>query len=336
MGKPAFPTRRFSAFGLLFAVLALVGGCAGPWGRPFSGASAGALRGQEAERGGVAARVGGEIILLRWVDQDVALWDSLSGLSTRDPGRRDAMRWEVLQRWITRTLAAQEARRRGISVSPEEIDQALSAGLALPSQRRVYENLRRYGATEDDIRVRIQLDLYLSKFRSQLAREIASGVREEDAWAYYRAHQELFQHPEQVYAWVIQVREEGLARRIVKRAREGEDFGRLAEAYSVHPTRARRGEFGWLNRGGFAFEPLFLLGVGEVSDPIPYQETWLVVKVTARRPPGLWPFHEVREEARRGVVAERLVEQQRELDRVLRSRTPIVIFISAPSRTGTP
>jgi hypothetical protein len=286
----------------------------------------------------VAAYVGGEAILLRWVDQDVGLWARVSGVRSEDQdSQRQVMRWEVMQRWITRTLAAQEARRQRISISLREIEEALRGGSGLPAtQRRVYEALRQHGATDDDLRVRVQLDLYLVKFRSRLQQEIAASVREEDAWGYYRSHPELFQHAEQVYVWVIAVREPELAREITRRARAGEDFRGLAERYSVHPTRTRGGEFGWLNRGGPAFEPLFALEPGAISDPIPYDGTWLVVKVAARRPPGLWPFREVREEAVRGLVQERLLQRQQELDRLLRAATRIEIRIPPAPRSPSP
>ncbi len=285
----------------------------------------------------LAARVGAEPLPARLVEQDLAAWLALVGRGTTTD-EVAARRWELTQRWITRMLAAGEARRRGVTVSREEVDRAVQTGTGLPpAVRQYYLVLReRHGVSLRDLRVRVQLDLYLARLRELLVEEIRKSLREDDVWGYYRSHLALFQHPEQVYVWVIAVRDRQLAHRIAARARAGEEFGALAERYSVHPTRAKRGEFGWLSRGGTAFEPLFELAPGEVSDPIEYQGHWLVVKVTARRPAGTWPFDEVKGDVERMLLSERLRDRQAELDRELRARTRIEVFLPRPSSAPSP
>lgn len=283
----------------------------------------------------LAARVGPEALPARLVDQDVSASLALLRAGS-DPEGAAARRWDLTQRWITRLLAAQEARRRGISITREEVERALRTGEGLPRPLREYYRLlrERHGVAREDLLIRVQLDLYLFKLRDQLVEEVRSSLREEDVWGFYRSHRAVFRRPEQIYVWLIAVRDRDLARRIAKRARAGEEFAALAEQYSVHPSRVKKGEFGWLGRGGSAFEPLFELSPGEVSDPIPYQGFWLVVKVTARRPAGVWRFEDVKQDVERVVIADRVRERQAQLDRELRARTRVEVFVPQP-KVGT-
>ena len=76
---------------------------------------------------------------------------------------------------------------------------------------------------------------------------------------------------DQVHARHILVQHEYEAQDILRKIKEGEDFGELAQKFSSCPSKARGGDLGTFGRGRMveAFEEAaFDLEVGEVSDPV--------------------------------------------------------------------
>jgi len=103
---------------------------------------------------------------------------------------------------------------------------------------------------------------------------------------------------------------EGLARaeQILARARAGEDFGSLARIYSTSPTRASGGELGRLAHGDLHADLetiAFTLPVGAISDPIPSEGAYRILKVTERTEGSVVPFEQVRDEIKQRLMQER-------------------------------
>jgi len=111
---------------------------------------------------------------------------------------------------------------------------------------------------------------------------------------YYELHQEAFETPQQVEARHIlrklepdagaeaveQQRQQAL--KIMALAREGGDFGQLAQEYSEGPTKAQGGYLGTFKRGTMVQpfeERAFEMAPGQISEPVRTRFGWHVIKV---------------------------------------------------------
>ena len=280
----------------------------------------------------LAARVDGEPIPLRFVEQDLKLREARSLPPGVDEARKAAWRQEarkrIAERWVDLFLAEREALRRGIRVEEREVEEELRRrGRGLEDPENLEEMRRRYGVTLEDLRVRVRQRLLIRKLNRQLGQELERQTTEEELRRYYRENLHLFRHPEQAYVRLIAVADPQRARRLSARAAAGEDFSQLARKYSQHFTRDRGGEWGWISRGSPAWEPVFRLRPGEVSEPVAWRGLWYVVKVERLRGPGVQPFEEVKDRVRTMLLVEKLRRRQAEVARDLRRRARVEVLV---------
>ncbi|HLW23976.1 MAG TPA: SurA N-terminal domain-containing protein [Steroidobacteraceae bacterium] len=130
------------------------------------------------------------------------------------------------------------------------------------------------------------------------------------------------------------------AEALAKRAKEGEDFAKLAQANSQDPGSAGKGgDLGWAERKAYVAEfanAAFSMKDGEISAPIKTQFGYHIIKVEGIQPPSTKTFEEARAELEndyRRTEAERLFNdaQDRLADAALQSGTDIA---SAARKAG--
>ncbi len=84
----------------------------------------------------------------------------------------------------------------------------------------------------------------------------------------------------------ILVKDRALAVQLVQRIRQGASFETLAREYSTCPSKSKGGDLGWFGPGSMVApfeEAVKRLGAGAVSDVVPTQFGFHVIKVTAKR-----------------------------------------------------
>ena len=136
-------------------------------------------------------------------------------------------------------------------------------------------------------------------------------IPDADLQAYYDAHRDEWKQDEQVSAShiLLQVndkRTDAQARdqmeAIKKRIDNGEDFGAVARQVSEDPaSKANGGDLGYFARGRMVTEfsdAAFSATPGRLVGPIKSPFGYHLLKVTGRRPAGIQPFAEVREQIR--------------------------------------
>jgi peptidyl-prolyl cis-trans isomerase D len=146
-------------------------------------------------------------------------------------------------------------------------------------------------------------------------------VSDADVEKYYTEHAREFETPPQVHAAdvVVRVPETGgseaedkaraKAADVIRRARAGEDFAKLAAEVSDDPgTRAKGGDLGWISKGEIspAFEAaVFKLGKGEITpEPVRLGMGFHAVKVLDVRPASKKTLKEVAAQLRDRLAAE--------------------------------
>jgi len=204
----------------------------------------------------------------------------------------------VLDEKITKTLQLQEARKLGLSVSDDEIDNAIAKveerNHLLPGQLR--EALRLQGVDYEDYRRKLEEQMLINKLVDQAVRAKVQ-ISLESMQEYYRKH---LAHPKPVREvrlaqiflalppdpspeQVAKVRDK--ARAIYRRLQKGEDFAQLARLVSESPESTKGGEIGWFFSGAInpRFEHVTQLPVGAIAEPIRTPSGYYIMKVLEER-----------------------------------------------------
>lgn len=205
-------------------------------------------------------------------------------------------------------LLLQEAGRRGISASPEEIQQQVS-------------NIeQRAGGTEGLNKVLADNHLTREQFQEGLTRDItisklvqaaipSEKVTPEEEHAFYDGNPELFAAPESLHARHILIRtdkdataeQKAEAKKkadgLLEQVKAGGDFAALAQEHSEDPGSAPKGgDLGTFPRGRMVqpFEQAaFALKPGQVSEVVETQFGYHIIKVEEKLAPSKRTFEEV-------------------------------------------
>ncbi len=186
---------------------------------------------------------------------------------------------EALRTWVKTELFYQEAVRRGV-----DDDGAI---------RRRLRELEREIVAEELIR-RSMADV--------------PEVTEADSRIYFDAHSNDYSI--QIRLAHILVRSRAEADRALARIREGTPFENVAAIVSIDQTAAMGGDLGYMRRGEMVHEleeAAFALKVGEVSDVIPSNYGYHIIKVLDRHPGAGRPSFD----SKRGAVMNFLTSQRR-------------------------
>ena len=196
----------------------------------------------------------------------------------------EKIRRDMLDYLINERLAAQEVSRLKISVSEEEVDEAIGRIMKENrlNQETLEAELRKDGRTLDDLREQIKESLEQKKL---VSREVRSKtvITDEMVEAYYKDHIEEFEGKER---WRIQdiylpfsptdtpekqTHLRKVAKEILERLQRGADFGSMAKRYSQGPGAEAGGDLGFFSKG--ELEPVLEAAVealkpGQVSPDI--------------------------------------------------------------------
>jgi peptidyl-prolyl cis-trans isomerase SurA len=234
----------------------------------------------------------------------------------RKLGARTSQAWEerkrhlLLQDRVERELVAQEAQRRDLKITQQQIEDALDRKIetTFKTRQSYLSYLEKTQRSEASYQRELRDELLLERL---IGRRDRLKVTPEEVEALYQERRESFRTRERAQVSVIlikvprgasaqtraliQERAQGLAHKA--RAR-GADFAALARAHSQGPTAAHGGKLGWVysnNLDPRLAPSAFRLPIGGVSDPILTRLGYQILKVQDRRPAGYKPLPEVRE-----------------------------------------
>ena len=178
----------------------------------------------------------------------------------------------ILDGMVNDELIRQEAARRGLTASPEEIDQALRDSLGVKegeeaSLQGLYDNLlQQLKISDQEYRGFLEVNILRQKLTEALGSDIPGEA-------------------EQVHLLVILANDEATADALRARLEAGEDFSELARSESQdQETKDNGGDLGWLPQGvrPDLEEAAFSLAVGEVSQPVATSQGYYLIKVIAK------------------------------------------------------
>ncbi|MEM8953698.1 MAG: peptidyl-prolyl cis-trans isomerase [Verrucomicrobiota bacterium] len=195
---------------------------------------------------------------------------------------------------ISRTLIRQAAKKAGLKVTSQEIEESL----ADLKQEAGSEDLfyRRYGITNEQehlVKEEIDLTLQVEKFLEQITKDVPNPS-DAEIQDYFNAHQADLTVPEEVEASHIvknvhcedEAPEAYAEMRLVRENLiNGADFAKLVAAHS--DAKDNNGELGSFQQGQILPELetiSFSMRPGEISPVFPSQFGYHIVKVTAHTP----------------------------------------------------
>lgn len=252
------------------------------------------------------------------------------GVEDPDPGELDRL---ALRKLVQQRLLVQEASRRNITVTVEELDHAIAA------LRRRFDDLEGFGAwmreqglADKSLFDTVRADLTADRVWASLVEGVR--VTEEQAQRYYDAHRQELVVGEEVRLRIIAVEDAAAAEEILAALRKGESFGRLARQRSRGLRAARGGDTGWVDSGSLPVplhEAVPRLQPGDVAGPLEKGPgEFLVVGLQARRPRGAKSFAEARPEIERRLLPSKQQEVVHAWLTRQEAKSKIEVFTESP------
>jgi peptidyl-prolyl cis-trans isomerase C len=240
------------------------------------------------------AQVNGEPITLEDFHLEFRQWIPAPD---RDGERADqvALKEACLNHLIERKLLVQEARRSGISLLTEELDQAVLEIRKDYPGGSFEESLGLRGITLDALRGQMEEKLLTEKVvRAALRYE--GEIDEKEALRYYDLHRSSFQISARVRVRQIVVSDGEEAIQILKRLKKGERFEKLAIEKSLGPERTLGGDLGFFGKGERpeAFDKVFAMEPGTLSEVIRSPYGYHIFKMEEMRQPRSVSYEEAR------------------------------------------
>ncbi len=205
------------------------------------------------------------------------------------------LRRVCLDQIIERKILVQEARRLGIKVSPEELNQAIADIETDYPEKGFGEKLGLKGVTLEEWKARLEERLLAEKaIRGSLHTQ--ERIDEKEALQYYEDHRSSFQVDQKVRARQIVVADGEEAIQILKRLKKGEPFEKVAKEKSLGPERVQGGDLGFFSQGEkpSEFNHVFSMEVGAVSGVIKSPYGYHIFKLEGKIEPRQISFPEAR------------------------------------------
>lgn len=227
--------------------------------------------------------------------------------------KKEEMRKNLTNDLIAEMLIKDRADRLGLSVSADEIKEAmarLKEQYGIKSDADFDESLRKSGMSRADMEARLRDTILMNKVFGRELRQ-REDLADNELRERYNREKERFRLPERARLREIIVlkpddptKVEAARRRandLAAEARTG-DFAKLAMTSSDAGTKAKGGDLGEVGRGELLPDldkAVFNATAGTVLGPIESKSAWHILKVEARLPSEIPAFESVKDRLRK-------------------------------------
>jgi len=234
--------------------------------------------GKKEKKGQVLAEVNGAVITTDDFKKELEILPPyLKQMAATPDGQK-----EMLDSMVVRELVMQDAQKMGIDKSPE------------------------VAAKMEDMKKRVIVEAYLKKKVEEQVK-----LSDADLQKFYDQNKDKFKAGEQVRASHILVKTEKEAQDVQAQLKAGAKFEDLAKKVSVDPAGQKGGDLGWFGKGNMIpdFEKVaFSLKEGETSGIVKTKFGYHIIKLTGKRPAGILPFADVKEQLKASLMPEKQQE----------------------------
>lgn len=255
------------------------------------------------------------------------------GLELNDEIRSqlEAFKPSYLEQRATEVALLQEAERRGITVSDDEVDDLVEDVRGNLDEGEEFGDVLAQAGFRDEAQLRdlVRETEYIQRAVDSVESEI--DVSEAEVEEFYQANPELFEQPEEVCARHILVESVAEAEQTLEDLEAGGDFAALADERSIDPG-GQGGDLGCFERGRMVppfEEAAFAAEVGEPVGPVESQFGQHVILVYERSEAEPVALAEAQPQIEQQLQRERLGQAVEEV----RQEADIEIF---PERLGVP
>lgn len=240
--------------------------------------------------GDVVATVGDEKIMK----------DELYDILVKNSGQ------QALNALIDEKIVELELKKEKIEITKDEINEELDVFKEEMGGEDAFKAaLEQSGITEDDFKNDIEQYLGTRKLMEPLVE-----VTDEEIKTYFDENKAEFDTEEEVDARHILVEDEKLAKDLVKKIKDGEDFEELAKEHSKDEgSAAMGGNLGFFPRGKMVpefEEKAFSLKVGEVSDPVKSDHGYHIIEVLEKKKAKKAKFKDHKDEVKDKLIDEKM------------------------------
>jgi len=220
---------------------------------------------------------------------------------------------ELLRAMIDEEILLQRAEKLGLLARDEDVEARLNEIRAPYTQEEFRKQLDAQGMTLEELKSQIRRSLSIEKL---LNKEIGNQIviTDKDVADFYNANQAMFRFPETNYhiARIVvtsgpspevrnlsgsKAQNEDQARKKIQmieaRLKQGEDFAKVAQAFSEDPQSAPNGgDMGFIPESALqqadaeTRRVILSLAPGQISPPLRTQGGWQILKLIAREPAG--------------------------------------------------
>jgi peptidyl-prolyl cis-trans isomerase C len=250
---------------------------------------------------------------------------------------------QVLDQLIAIQLLQQDAKAQGITISDAELQQAIAARKrGFPSEEVFKKALAQAGVTEDHFRQQTRDGITLQKY---IATKLApkATVSDQAAREFYDKHKAEMQVPERLHLRHILItvdpkappadREKARqkAQDILKRAQGGEDFAKLAQAFSDDPSKAQGGDLGLVGKGqtppAFETAAFALKKPNDLSPVVEVNYGFHIIQLVERQAPTTLSFDQVKDRVTQLLKQEQVQKVIQARAGELRAKSKVQVFI---------
>jgi parvulin-like peptidyl-prolyl isomerase len=248
----------------------------------------------------------------------------------------------ALQMIIFDELVYQEARKRGLTISPARLNRAeadLRKQFGSPAEFRYFVKSE-FEGSEKLLRDKITRSLLIEQVLKTEV-ENKSNVSEAQLRTFYEQNPKNFEYPESFAIQTISIippanatpaqlkqarqrANEALSR--AKATKTAPEFGRLAEKISEDDYRVMMGDHKWVHADKMPpqmLEPALKMQPGEVSGLVQVDGNYVVFRMNRHVPAGKVEFSEIKEKLRTALEKKKADELRAEFGRKLRKNAKI-------------
>lgn len=309
-------------------VLFCLAACLAPWSWP------GAAHAEIVDR--IVAEVNNEIITMSELDQMANMVEPRAGLN---PKEAQTLKREMLESLIDRKLAQAEAKKRGLTISDKDLDQAVNEFKQrnrIPDDAALNQALAQRGMTLKDLRQQISDQMVQERLVTLAVGSKKIEVPEAEVRRFYDAnvreggkgimvHLQVINMPFPPGATVAQKEEvQKKAESVLKDYRLGTSLAELNQKYSLATQ-----DLGFINQTDLnpqLNQVLSKLRPGEVA-PVQNPEGFQLIILAEKRSGKARPFEEVAPQVRQLLQRQAMEKQFIEWVKTLRKKAHIKIML---------
>ena len=260
---------------------------------------------------------GGDIVVLKVNDSKLMASDFATYLShelkdynllaVKDEKIITRAKAEVVRKYIVRVVTRDWARKQGLFVRKEHIDQQVAKiRESYPDDLTFRRALIEENLSFNFWKTQLKFSLLQKKVSQQLFERAAADIDEKELKNYYKTHKNKYIRPERAHLRQILLDTKNNARRIEQELKQGKSFKDLAKKFSIAPEAVQSGDLGWIEKGTLSvFDKAFDLRPGRRSKVIKSPYGYHIIQMIKKQPSKTIPFKQVREKIIEELVAKK-------------------------------